>query len=119
MTEPTTEETERTSKTITLAGRDVECYVLNEGQVFQLAHESRVLEGMANGDQQRLLKAMDRVFRIFRSIIKDEKDIDWVEDSMADGTITLTMLIDNTRDLMDERAKEAKPRVQRARAKRR
>lgn len=111
-------EPERFKKLVTIGGWEVWFYSLSDGQVLQLAHESRVLQSSANGDVQRLMKSLDRIFMIFKSVVKDEADAEWIEDSMAQGTIDLLTLIELTRELMGKVRETDQPRVRRARAKR-
>ena len=91
---------ESVTKMVIIGDREVLCRMLTEAQFMQLAYEANVLENK-HTPNERKIKTLSRLFRVMRSVIVDEDDREYVEDLMADGSVTMKHILSAIKELND------------------
>lgn len=94
MTKPTTELPESVPTfvgTATVSGREMSVKTLTDAQFMTLTHEATLLQS-PNVPSDRKIKAVDRVFRVLKSIIVEDADIEFIQDEMAEGNLEMRTL---------------------------
>lgn len=119
MTEPdaTKSTIAQPTKLVTIAGREMMVKGITDAQFMQLSHEAAVV-GSDKLPGARQAKALDRVFRIIKSAIVEDDDKEYVEDQIADGNLTMPVLVKVLRELYDDITTGAAPKARRARSTR-
>lgn len=77
--------------TATVGGRDMSVKTLTDAQFMTLTHEATLMQN-PNVPTDRKLKSMDRAFRVLKSVVVEEDDMEYIQDEMAEGRITLKSL---------------------------
>lgn len=92
--------------TTTVAGREMQVKAITDAQFMVLTHEATLLQN-PNVDKPRKIKAVDRVYRVFTSIIVNEEDIEFVQDSLAEGNLGMGELANSLLEVRVQQAKAA------------
>lgn len=79
-----------------------------ESQMMQLAHELSLMQlPVDKVTSERRMKSLDRSYRIVRSMIVNDDDKEWVEDSITDGTVSLKEIVNSIKNMYDEEKPKA------------
>lgn len=95
MTDDNTDDAEqivRPTTLVTLGGRPVTIRGLTEAQYLQMTHASTVMRSKSIPVESKQ-KALDRLYRVIRSLVIDPEEQSQLEDDIADGLVDTAQLI--------------------------